>query len=168
MKFLRKNIYKKSKEKGAVSIEMLIVMLPCIFVMFLFFNLVMILGNSMLTQAVVNRAGQQVAALGCVPTGLTNKMRQDSRLFGITNQQITFVSAANWDGSRSKYIDANGNPTTNTQTVPSCANASGARVRSRNFIYTQLRFTQKLAFAPGISSPTIDANSLTLSTTYER
>lgn len=168
MKFLRKHIHKKAKEKGAVSIEMLIVMVPCIFVMFLFFNLVMILGNSMLSQAVVNRAGQQVAALGCVPEGLTAKMRQDSKLFGITNQQITFVSAANWDGNRNKYIDSNGNPTTNMQTVPSCTDGTGARVRSRNFIYTQLRFTQKLAFAPGFGSPTIDANSLTLSTTYER
>ena len=117
----------------------------------------------MLTQATVNKSVQQVAATGCVPSGLKTKIEAADYL-AVSNVKINFVTTGrNWNHDTN--IDSNG--IVQGRSVPDCSavNASN-RLNSGDYIYAQIIYNQRL-FLTTTTNPELKTGALTISQTLE-
>lgn len=147
-----------------MALEFILVIFPVMILMFVFFNLMFLLGNLMLTQSTMNKSVQQVAAVGCVPTGLKTRL-QSADFLAVSNVRVNFVTTGKtWDHGNN--IGANGVVQGGRQ-VPDCSAVTAAnRLNSGDYIYAQMRYNQRL-FLTTSSNPELRSGALTISQTLE-
>jgi hypothetical protein len=145
-----------SDRRGAASLELLIVLVPWMIVVFIFFNLLFLLSSLMINQSAVNRAAQQVAAVSCLPQGLEQSV-VDSAIGVNDVNDVKFVAVASaplpngranpiWN--RDAYINTDGRAKTGTGSdLRPCA-PGNAELISSNYIYVQLQYKQTLPITP--------------------
>lgn len=166
----------KKDNSGQVALETLLILVPWIMIVGMFFNLLFLLGSLMMNQATVNRAAYQIASLGCVPLSLQNEV-QGNQQFGMKNTQL-IVRTTGTDNtwSHNNFIDSDNNITGNLQPVRVCrVDARTLRtensVKGGKYIYVRLRYNQKLLAVSffGLNKElTVNRSALTVSQALRR
>ena len=154
MKYPRLSALRKRSrnEDGVASLEMLLVLILWLVVVFIFLNMIFMLGSLMLTQASVNRSAQQLAAVGCIPDDLQQNI-SDRGAIGIKDVTVRAIAPRTtlgrpitvWD--RSRYLNADGSlmsSPSNAVNILTCATSGPTTIPSGNFIFVQLEYKQKL------------------------
>lgn len=149
------------EETGAASLETLIVLIPWLAIIFVFLNLVFMIGSIMINQTVTNRGAQQIAATGCVPSSLKADLEEAVGI-GVRNPSVRAIAprtvnrkpTTQWN--RNLYLNDDGGLRSNVGgyaiEVPPCpVNGelpSSQIIPSGNFIFVQISYQQLL---PGLS-----------------
>lgn len=128
-----------NNQRGSASLEFLIVFIPWLIVIFIFLNLVFLLGSLMNNQATLTRGVQQIAAAGCLPDGLTEQIEKNT--IGTRNLEINTRSFTDWSGSGAEF-SASGE-LQGGKVIESCA-ADPQSVPGGNYVYLQLNYDQYL------------------------
>lgn len=140
------------EQRGSASLEFLIVFVPWIIVIFIFFNLLFLLGSLMINQATVTRAAQQVAAAGCLPEGLPELTEETA----IGAEEPRFVvrstppgpEGQGWNRDQMFNDDgtlAQGDP------APQCQPGQRSAIPSGHYIYVQLQYRQYLPMVSAVA-----------------
>lgn len=156
---------KLKNENGSMAVEFIIIILPCIILMFMFLNVLMIVGNLMLAQSASDRTVQQVAALGCLPFDLKTNIENRNNYLGVNNVEVVAYKSNNtWSQASWSKAAALNNPIVCNSPTSFWA----PRAFQEQYVYVQLKYTQDLVLIPGATSVNLDVGSLSVSSSLER
>jgi hypothetical protein len=146
----------KKRNSGSAAIEFIIVILPCLILMFLFLNVLLILGNLMLSQANANRAIQQIAASGCLPGDLKEQIQKQNTYLGIEEVKVQAYSLNN---ATKDY------PEKAVKTsLLDCTNRSP----SLSYVIINISYKQDVVLIPGVNSLNLDSEAVSVYSGYSR
>lgn len=166
-----KNLFLKilKRTHGSAALEFIIIILPCLILMFLFLNILFIVGNLMLTQSNANRIVQQVAAHSCLPQAVENRAIEKNKYLGVENIKIIVYSGIKWQDRNGK-IRAVGisNPIQNNQNAKVIAPNCAEKVTPGGYVFVRITYKQSFVLMPGIDSLNLSAQAASISSGFER
>jgi Flp pilus assembly protein TadG len=151
--------------QGSAAIEFIIVILPCLILMFLFLNVLLVVGNLMLSQSSANRTVQQVAALGCLPKNLKERVEDQNRYLGAKDVEVTAL-ASTFPATTDSFSRIN--RPSKTKSVVSNSNACSNQAASLSYVVVNISYKQDIVLIPGIDSLKLDSEAISVYSGYGR
>lgn len=145
---------------GSAAIEFIIVILPCLILMFLFLNVLLIIGNLMLSQSSANRTVQQIAALGCLPKDLEERVQDQNSYLGADQVEVRAYS--------SKYPSTGGFLDNAPGEIENLGDDCSNKASSLSYVVINISYKQDVVLIPGVDSFNMDSEAVSVYSGYSR
>jgi len=163
----------RAGQTGQAALETFIVFAAWFVLTMLVLNLMFIIASLMLNQSTVTRGSQQVASLGCLPTGVAEEIA-DRATFGTEDVEVraAYVSpSADGTFDRDSVFDDQGRVRAGAARVPECKSSSDRRYApSGSYVLVQASYKQRVVLLEYLGIPatfSVTRNALSVSNALE-